>query len=165
VRRREKEVPELEAVLGVLARGEVLRLAMIAEDGAPYLVPISFAAVPPSDGEPLRILLHSAPEGRKIAALRRDPRVCFEVTVDAALVPAAKACDFTVRFRSVVGSGRASFLSDPAAKARALSVLASRYARAPATVSAGEAQGIEVLEVRVDEVTCKVSPAPGRGPR
>jgi len=138
---------------------------MIAEDGAPYLVPLSYAAIPPSDGRPLRIVLHSAPEGRKIAALRRDPRVCFEVTVNEALVPAAKPCDFSVRFRSVVGSGIASFLSDPSERARALSVLASRYARAPSVVSEEEVGGLAVIEIRVEEITCKVSPAPARSPR
>lgn len=162
MRRREKEVRELAAALDVLARGEVLRLAMIAEDGAPYLVPLSYATLPPSGGDPLRIVLHSAPEGRKIAALRRDPRVCFEVTVDAALAPAAKVCDIGFRFRSVIGRGRASFLSDPGAKARALSVLAARYAGRPAVVAEGETHGLEVVEIRVDEVTCKVSPAPAR---
>jgi nitroimidazol reductase NimA-like FMN-containing flavoprotein (pyridoxamine 5'-phosphate oxidase superfamily) len=34
MRRREKEMADPEAILDVLARGEVLRLAMIAEDGS-----------------------------------------------------------------------------------------------------------------------------------
>jgi nitroimidazol reductase NimA-like FMN-containing flavoprotein (pyridoxamine 5'-phosphate oxidase superfamily) len=46
LRRREKEVTDRAATLDVLARGEVLRLAMIAADGGPYVVPLSFVAVP-----------------------------------------------------------------------------------------------------------------------
>lgn len=162
MRRRDKEVRERDAVQDVLARGEVLRLAMIDAEGAPYLVPLSYVSLPPEGGEPLRIVFHCAPGGRKVTALRRDPRVCFEVTIDAALLPADKVCDFTVRFRSVIGRGRAAFLSGPE-RLRALSLLAARYAGRPAAVTEAEAAGIEVVEIRVDEATCKASPPPGRG--
>lgn len=160
MRRREKEVTDPGAILDVLARGEVLHLAMIAEDGAPYVAPLSYAAVPPAEREPLRILLHSAHEGRKIEALRRDPRVSFAVCVDVALVRAEKACDFGMRFRSVIGSGSARFVDDPAEKSRALSLLAARYGAAPAAVSDAEARTVAVIEIRVAAVSCKVSPAP-----
>jgi len=160
MRRHEKEVADPGAILDVLARGEVLHLAVIAEDGAPYVVPLSYAAVPPAKREPLRILLHSAPDGRKIAALRRDPRVSFEVTVDVALVRAGKACDFGVRFRSVVGSGRARFVEDPAEKSRALTLLAAHYGAAPAAVSEADARKVTVIEILVAEVCGKASPAP-----
>ncbi len=160
MRRRDKELDDLAAALDVLARGEVVRVAMIAE-GAPYLVPLSYVAVPPSGGEPLRLLLHSAPEGRKVEALRRDPRVCFEVTVDVALRPGARACDFGVAYRSVIGEGRVRFVDDPAAKAAALSILAARYAGRPAPVTAEQARPVAVIELCVDELSCKASPAPG----
>jgi nitroimidazol reductase NimA-like FMN-containing flavoprotein (pyridoxamine 5'-phosphate oxidase superfamily) len=160
MRRHEKEVADPGAILDVLARGDVLHLAMIAEHGAPYVVPLSYAAVPPCDGDPLRILVHSAPEGRKIEALRRDPRVSFEITVDVALVRAEKACEFGARFRSVIGSGRARFVEDSAEKARALSLLAARYGAAPGAVSEADARKVALIEIRVAEACCKVSPAP-----
>ncbi len=160
MRRREKEVRDLAAALDVLACGEVLRLGMIAADGAPYVVPLSFAAVPPAGGEPLRLLVHSAPEGRKIDALRRHPRVAFEVTADAALLPAPKACEFSVAFRCVLGSGRAELVTDPAAKRRALAVIAARYGAPTAPIPEADARRVAVIEIRVDEVSCKVSPPP-----
>lgn len=164
MRRREKELTDPEAILDVLARGEVLRLAMIAEDGSPYVVPLSYVAVPGRAGADLaglRLLLHSALEGKKIVALRRDPRVCFEVTVDVALVPAERACDVGVRFRSVVGTGRAAFLEGPAEKLRALEALAARYAPG-APVSPSEAARVAVIEIAVESLSCKASPAPAR---
>jgi len=160
MRRRDKEETDRAAVLDVLARGEVVRLAMIAPEGGPYLVPLSYAALPPADGEPLRLVVHGAPDGRKIDALRKDPRVCFEVTVDAALVPAVRACEVSVRFRSVIGFGRAAFLTDAAARARALAALAERYAPGAPPIDEGEARKIAIVEIRVESATCKVSPPP-----
>jgi nitroimidazol reductase NimA-like FMN-containing flavoprotein (pyridoxamine 5'-phosphate oxidase superfamily) len=162
VRRREKEVRDLSVALDVLEAGEVARVAMIDAGGAPYVVPLSFAVLPPADGAPLRLLLHAAHEGRKIDALRNDPRVCVEVTAEAAVVPAEKVCDVGVAFRTVIADGRARFVTDPAEKARALSVLGSRYARRPATVAPEQSRSVTVIEISVDSWSCKVSPAPRR---
>jgi nitroimidazol reductase NimA-like FMN-containing flavoprotein (pyridoxamine 5'-phosphate oxidase superfamily) len=164
VRRRDKEVTDPGEVLDVLARGEVLRLALV-DDGAPYVVPLSFAALPGRWGSPLeglRLFVHSAPHGRKIEALRKDPRVCFEVTVDVAVVRAERACAFGVRYRSVIGEGRAGFLLDPAARARALSLIAERYGATPAPLPEDELAKVVVVEIAVDALTCKVSPPPRR---
>jgi nitroimidazol reductase NimA-like FMN-containing flavoprotein (pyridoxamine 5'-phosphate oxidase superfamily) len=164
MRRRDKELTDPRDALDVLARGDVLRLAMIA-DGAPYVVPLSFVAVPGGDASTplagIRLWVHSALEGRKVAALRKDPRVCFEVTVDVAVVPAPRACDVTLRYRSVIGEGRAAFLDDPAAKVRALEAIAGRYA-AGAPVSAAEAARVAIIEIAVDSLSCKASPPRGR---
>jgi uncharacterized protein len=164
VRRRDKEITDPRAILDVLLRGDVLRLAMIDEHGAPYLVPLSYVARPGEPASPLSgltLLLHSALEGKKIAALRRDPRVCFEVAVDVAIVPAAQARNATMRFRSVIGTGRASFLADPGARLRALQAIADRYVPG-APVGADDADRVAIIEVAVESLSCKASPAPGR---
>lgn len=164
MRRRDKEVTDPAAALDVLARGEVLRLAMIA-DGAPYVVPLSYAAVPGTDvASPLaglRLWVHSALEGRKVAALRNDPRVCFEVSVDVAVVPAPRASEVTMRYRSVIGEGRAAFVADPAAKVRALEAIVARYA-GPLPVSPADAARVAIIEIAVASLSCKASPPPRR---
>jgi len=164
VRRRDKEITDPQAILDVLLRGEVLHLAMIDEDGAPYLVPLSYAARPGEPGSPLTgltLLVHSALEGKKIAALRRDPRVCFEVTVDVAIVPAEQARNATMRFRSVIGTGRAAFLVERGARLRALRAIADRYVPG-APVGAEDADRVAIIEIAVESLSCKASPAPGR---
>jgi nitroimidazol reductase NimA-like FMN-containing flavoprotein (pyridoxamine 5'-phosphate oxidase superfamily) len=164
MRRADREIAAPEGIADVLARGEVLRLAMIAPDGWPYVVPLSFAARPGPAGAPLdglTIYVHSAREGRKLDALRRDPRVCFEVTVDVALVRGERPCDFGVRYRSAVGTGRARLVEDPAERVRALELIAARYAGAATAIPADEAARVAVLAIEVERVTGKASPRPG----
>ncbi len=159
VRRRDKEVVDPAAVLDVLRRGEVARIAMV-DEGGPYVVPVSYALLPMEAGEPLRLVVHGARAGRKIDALRRDPRVCVEVTVDAQTVPSVRACDVTVRYRSVIAFGRVAFLEDRAARARALAAIAERYNPGAPPVDEGEARKVAILEIRVESATCKASPPP-----
>ncbi len=161
VRRRDKEIQDLAGVLDVLARGEVARMAMVTEDG-PYVVPVSYAVLPAGEGEPLRLVVHGAREGRKVEALRRDPRVCVEVSVDVATIPAVRACDVTVRYRSVIAFGRAAFLEERGARARALAAIAERYAPGSPPIDEAETRRIAILEIRIEAATCKASPPPGR---
>lgn len=161
MRRRDKQVTDPAVILDVLARGEVLHLALIAA-GAPYVVPLSFAAVRGHGDAPLeglRLLLHGAREGKKIDALRADPRVCFAVSVDVAVRPAARACDFSVGYLSVIGEGRARLVEDPAEKVRALAAIAARYGAPAAPIPEGEADRVAVVEIAVEAVSCKRSPA------
>ena len=67
-------------------------LAMTAEDGSPYGLPVTIAR----DGR--IIYFHSAMEGRKVECLRRFPRVCL-CWVGDTRVPPGK---FTTLFESAV---------------------------------------------------------------
>ena len=154
MRRQDKEIRDPALLHQILGDAVVCRVAMCDGD-RPYVIPLSFVL----DGDAL--FIHSAAHGRKLAILARNPRVCFEVTVDVAVVPAARACDVTLRYRSVIGEGRAAFLEDPAAKVRALEAIAARYA-AGAPVSAAEAARVAIVEIAVDSLSCKASPPPRR---
>ena len=55
----------------MLRKGHIARLACVSE-GEPYVVPVSYVF----DGE--SVLVHSLP-GRKITAMRANPRVCLQI--------------------------------------------------------------------------------------
>src|SRR5512135_2155900 len=120
MRRREQEIADPAELRRILAGATVCRVAMVEGD-RPYLVPLTFAL----DGDDL--ILHSARAGRKIEALRRSPAVCFEVEEGVEVAPAATACDFSMRFRTVIGFGDVEFVEDRAERARLLALFAPRY--------------------------------------
>ena len=76
------------------------------DDGRPYVVPLAYGY----DGE--AVYAHSGP-GRKIRLMRAQPLVSFEVDQ-------AEAPD---RWRSAIAEGVYEELTDPAARARALSII------------------------------------------
>jgi nitroimidazol reductase NimA-like FMN-containing flavoprotein (pyridoxamine 5'-phosphate oxidase superfamily) len=115
-----KEITDRAELEEVLARGEVLHLAL-HDEPAPYVIPLNFAY---ADGA---IWFHCAREGTKLDLIRRDPRVGFSVVADARLVPGAAACDFSSTGRSVVGRGTARISADPAERRRGLDALMHRY--------------------------------------
>ena len=77
MRRKDREVADLEGRLAILEQCPVCRVAINdPASGVPYLVPLNFgmAAGPQS----LTLYFHCAPVGTKLDLLRADPNVSFE---------------------------------------------------------------------------------------
>lgn len=141
MRRKDKEITDRSIIDSIIARAEVCRLAL-SHDNRPYLVPLCFGY----DGT--RLYFHTAKAGRKIDILHQNPEVCFEMAVDCEPVKGARSCDWTMRFMSVIGFGRVSFIDDAEEKKRALGIICAHYSDAP---FAGDAKTIErTLVFRVD---------------
>ena len=144
--KRQLSPEEIEAVL---EKAFVLRLGMCA-DNEPYVVPLSFAF---RDGA---IFIHSSPKGKKIETLRRNPRVCFEVDVDAGLLQPMDpddACRFGVRFSSVVGYGTARILEDPAEKSAGLKAVLSHYSDREYELPENKVAITAVIRIEVESMT------------
>jgi nitroimidazol reductase NimA-like FMN-containing flavoprotein (pyridoxamine 5'-phosphate oxidase superfamily) len=121
VRKPDKEITERAEQEAILARAEVLHLAMCLGD-QPYVVPLNFAY---EDG---RIWLHTGRQGLKMDYLRANPKVCFEASVDVQTLPGDPPCRFSARYQSVIGFGRAVEVLDEAERRRGLDILVRRYA-------------------------------------
>ena len=152
MRRSEREITSRAEIDEIIRTARVCRLGMV-DDGVPYVLPISFGY----DGQSL--YMHSAPAGRKIEVLRKNPQVCFELDLDCEVVPAEQACHWGTRFRSVVGFGRAQFVEDLVGKQQALQVIMGQYADAGQAFSfpASEVGKTVVIRVVIDSVTGKKS--------
>ena len=124
MRRKEKEITDKETIESILHRANVCRLAM-CQDNIPYLVPMNFGYRDDT------LFFHSAWKGRKIDMLKKNDRVCFEVDIDHELVTGDQACDFSMKFLSIIGYGKASFIEDSEGKRKALDIIMSHYMDAP----------------------------------
>ena len=112
--RQQLSSEECKRILGRCTSGV---LALTGDGGYPYAVPLSYVY---ADGV---IILHSAVEGHKVDAIRRDNRCSFCVIEQDDIKPA----EFTTYFRSVIAFGRIHILEDTDEKVQALRLLGHRY--------------------------------------
>ena len=105
---------ECERILGRCTSGV---LALTGDGGYPYAVPLSYVY---ADGT---IIFHSAVQGHKVDAIRRDNRCSFCVIEQDEIRPA----EFTTYFRSVIVFGRIQILEAADEKVQALRLLGRRY--------------------------------------
>ncbi len=92
-------------------------LSLSEPDGTPYGIPIS----PARQGNCL--YFHCALKGRKIAALRANPKVCVSCVGRADVTPG----EFDIAFQSAVAFGTAEEITDEAAKIDALKLICEKY--------------------------------------
>lgn len=122
-----KHQQELQQILEILKDASFGDLAFL-DHGRPAVVPLSFGFQ--QEGERLAFFFHSAPEGRKIEALRANPAVSFSVVSRADVVLVEPACRSTMRYACVIADGEISELTAPAEKAAALDLIMNHYGAA-----------------------------------
>lgn len=144
-------------VHAILDEGLVCHVGFV-DDGQPFVIPATYAR----DGE--RLLLHGSAASRMIRALAAGAPACVTVTHLDGLVLARSGFHHSMNYRSVVVLGRATEITDPGAKRRALDaivdhVVPGRSAEVRAATDA-ELRGTRVVALRLDEASAKVRTGP-----
>ena len=150
MRRSDKQVTDTAELEAIIRNSDICHLAMV-DNGKPYVVPMNFGY---KSGE---IYFHSAPEGRKIDILRRNPEVCFSVVARHELVRNKRACSWTAKFSSVTGTGKASILEERTGKEKGLSILMKQYSDKNYDFSVEDLEGIVIIRVKVETLMGKSS--------
>lgn len=151
-----KWLSEDEAVAYLAARTEG-RLATCDAAGQPYITPLNYVY------HRGRIYFHCAPKGHKLDNIAANDRVCFEVSQTDKSFLAAKACNCSTRYTSVVVFGRARLVTDAAEKLEALNALTGRIAagRPFEAATAAHIGGVAVVAIDADKITGKRNVDPG----
>lgn len=151
MRRAEKEITGREELEEVLSRALVCRVGM-SEQNRPYIVPMNFCY---DNG---CIYLHSATSGKKLEVLRENNMVCFEAEVDVELVKAENPCSWTMKYRSVIGFGKAYFVEDFTEKHDIMNLLMKKYSGKSDYRFPGEAiDRIHVIRIAIEQFSGKKS--------
>jgi nitroimidazol reductase NimA-like FMN-containing flavoprotein (pyridoxamine 5'-phosphate oxidase superfamily) len=150
VRRKEKEMLDRTELEAVIHEARVCRLGL-CDGGIPYVVPLCFGYTADT------FYFHCAAEGRKLEILERNPEVCLELEAGVALKPGAKACDWGMTYRSVIGFGRAERVESSESKRQALDLIMARYASGTFDYPEAALGKTVILKVAVRSMTGKRS--------
>lgn len=156
MRRNDKEIKDRTEIEAIIRRAQVCRLAM-CDGSQPYVVPMCFGLLGDS------LYFHSATEGRKLDILRANPRVCVEFDIDAEVLLAPTSCKIGMRYRSVIGVGRATVVEDIEEKRRGLEAIVRQYADLTDMMPDDALARVVVIKVAIEEMTGKQSGYPAVG--
>lgn len=148
MRRSDREITDRAEIDAILARGKLMRIALVDGD-TPFLVPVFYSY------NGLSLFFHSALSGSKIAILRRNPKVCFEVSIDHGIIEDQQACDFEARHRTVIGLGHAVFVQDEQDKIQALDRIVARFTEKRFEYPRSNLDRTAVIRIDIDSVKGK----------
>jgi len=151
MRRTDKEITNRREIDMILSKATVCRIGLI-DRNIPYIVPLNFGY------KNNCLYFHSAPIGKKIELITKNNMVCFEVDIDHEIIDSGIPCKWSSKYASVIGYGKASFITDLAQKKDALHCIIDHYApRASPTFPEKNLKVVTVIKIEVSHVTGKKS--------
>ncbi len=150
MRRKDKAISNLAAIEDIVRKSLVCRLGL-ADENQPYVVPLSFGF------KDNTLYFHSAPVGKKIDMLRRNNKVCFEFDIDHEVVSDEQACKWGMKFRSVIGYGRATIVEDAAEKIEGLDSIMEQYSNMSFAYPEATLENTLIIKVEIESMAGKQS--------
>ena len=158
MRRKDREVKDIDEIGKILDQCKTCHVAM-ADGGHPYVVPLSYG-YRFLNGNVLELYFHSAPEGRKLEMLKKNSKVCFEMSREGEPFFSDVPCDSGYCFASVIGFGEAEFVHDVKEKCEALSVMFRHQSGRDAAFDGRQADGVCVFKIVSTDFAGKKKPRP-----
>lgn len=157
ITRREREVTDLQEIIGILDRAKIVHVGMIDGD-MPYVVPMNYGYT--MENEKLTLYLHGATRGRKLDVLRVNPKVFIEIDTDIVPFAGEAACQHGVCYSSVMGEGTAELVEDVDGKKEGLKILMKTQTGKNFDFVDKMVGGVTVIKIHVSEFTAKKRPMP-----
>ena len=151
MRRNDKQITDQKELYEILFENRICRIALSHND-TPYIIPVNYGYHGNS------IFIHSAREGYKLDIIRKNDKVCFEVTDSIDIVTAESACDFGTKYRSVIVFGKIKILSDLDKKINALKIIMYQHTQKDLwNFNEKSLSRIVILEIEIESLTGKKS--------
>ncbi len=148
MRRNDREIVNLVEIESILNGAPVCRIGLADSDES-YIVPLCFGY------QEKTIYLHSAMAGKKITMLKKNPRCCFEVDQCDDIIRTENPCAWGMRYRSVIGFGRARFVNDAEEKKTGLNCIMHHYGSEWHQFSDDDLRNVCVIRIDIDSMTGK----------
>ena len=150
MRRTDREITDPAAVTAIMARCQVVRLALNT-DGAPYILPLNFGMEP--DG--MTLYIHGAMEGEKYRHMEADNRAGFEMDAMLGMELDEVHRECSTRYESVAGWGELEEITGAEEKRHALKRIMAQYHWADFPFSEGPLPRTRVFRLNIRKRTGK----------
>lgn len=157
--RRERQVTDMNEIIKILDNSKVVHIGMIDGD-EPYVVPMNYGYT--LENDKLTLWLHGARRGRKMDAMRANPKVFFEMEYGITPFEGDVACKYGITYSSIMGRGTAHIIEDIEEKKVALTFLMKTQTGKDFSFEDKMAEVVGVIRIDVAEYTAKCRPLPNK---
>lgn len=99
----DREITDIDAIGAVLEKADICRIALIDENGYPYIIPMFFGY---SLGEgALELYFRCDEKGKKFDLLKLNNSAGFEIENIGEFIPSDNPAEFTAEYRCITGTG------------------------------------------------------------
>jgi nitroimidazol reductase NimA-like FMN-containing flavoprotein (pyridoxamine 5'-phosphate oxidase superfamily) len=150
MRRNDKEITDYRIIEEILSKSVICRIAIMDQE-APYIVPLNYGYFNN------QLFFHAAAQGRKIDLLKVNNKVCFEIDYAHEIIKTELSCNWTAKYRSVIGYGIIEMTNDIDQIKNGLNIIMSHYGRSENTYDEKYLQRIVLLKLKIESISGKQS--------
>ncbi|MTD41989.1 pyridoxamine 5'-phosphate oxidase family protein [Erwinia sp. CPCC 100877] len=162
MRRKEREILDLDKIKEVVEKCHVVRLA-IFDEPFPYIVPVNFGYH--WEDSTLILYIHGARQGKKIDLLKKNAKIAVEMDCNHELIEAGAVAEkYSYAYQSLIGYGDAFIIQDLAEKKQALQLLMTHEVK-HTNYRFPDDQKIAatgIIKIKLSSYTCKEHSQPNR---
>lgn len=153
MRRKDREIKDAVRIDEIILSCDCCRLGF-HDGGKVYIVPLNFGYMNTSGKR--TFYFHGAKEGRKITLIEKNRYAAFELDTNHQVNADEEACDFSFRFRSVIGEGPVSMITNPVEKKKALLCIMGHYSeKKDWDFPEAMLNNTAVFQLEVEDLACK----------
>lgn len=159
MRRKDREVTDINKIIEVIDECDILRIGM-ADGNFPYIVPVNFAYK--VEGDEICFYIHGAMAGRKYELLSNNPFCSFEMDIPLEMDCIEELKDVTMRYKSVMGTASVEFLEGEEKQYAIDDIIMARYeATRNFDYNKSAVARTAVAKLKVIGITGKINPIRG----
>ena len=150
MRKKDSEIKDINEIEEIIKKATHCRIGLVDSD-EPYVFPVNFGH------ERNALYFHGALEGRKVEIIKKNNKICFEIDTDVEVVTSEKPCTWTMKYRSVIGIGRAYFLKNDEEKSHGLGLIMKQYSESEFRFPKSTLDKSLVVKVEINSISGKKS--------
>ena len=150
MRLSEKEITDHCKIEEIIKQGKICRIGLFSTD-FPYIVPMHYGY------KNNNLFFHCAKEGRKIDLIKNNPNVCFEIEAFCEIINTDIPCEWSTKYASVIGTGKASIIDNIEDKKSALDIIVNHYAKSDCDFSNKMLENVTIIKIEINKMTGKRS--------
>ncbi|NQU51515.1 MAG: pyridoxamine 5'-phosphate oxidase family protein [Bacteroidetes bacterium] len=150
MRRTERKIEDENIINKILSESIVCRIGLFDEE-YPYVIPLNYGY------KNNALYIHCAGEGKKIDLIRKNNKACFEIEESYQILEDEVSCNWTTKYRSVIGTGDIEIITDFDEKGKGLDVIMNQHGKMENTYSDKLVNRVVILKLNITSVSGKQS--------
>lgn len=141
-----------EEIDKIINERQICFVGFVDEDGGPYVIPMNFGY---AEG---KIILHSDPNGKHVALLEKDNRVCVTFCTENNRIffqHKDVACSYSIESKSVLVKGKIEFVEDMNEKDRLMKLFMKHYTDREFKISEPAIRNVKIWLLEPEKITGK----------
>ncbi len=148
MRRKDREITDKNIIDEILRKSEICRVAFF-DDEFPYVVPLNYGYSQNA------LYFHTATKGKKLNLIAKNNKVAFVIEYFSEILKYQQSCDWTTRYRSLMGVGTIEVITDFEVKKKGLDILMTHYGKTDNIYVDKHVNNIVILKLTISDLSAK----------